>query len=132
MPLIQHLLHQQGKQITFTPDAVDFLHRYRWPGNIRELQAVIYRLIVLVDIDRVSKEILLQVSQISPDDDNEGSHLPATGVTSDETDLLKKQEKRLITHIIEKTDGDRTKASVMLGISPTTLWRKLKQHNISG
>jgi len=132
MPLIQHLLHQQGKQITFTPDAVDFLHGYRWPGNIRELQAVIYRLIVLVDIDRVSKEILLQVSQISPDDDNEGSHLPATGVTSDETDLLKKQEKRLITHVIEKTDGDRTKASVMLGISPTTLWRKLKQHNISG
>ena len=132
MPLIQHLLHQQGKQITFTPDAVDFLHRYSWPGNIRELQAVIYRLIVLLDIDRVSKEVLLQIGQISPDDANESSHFPTAGVASDETDLLKKQEKRLITHVIEKTDGDRTKASVMLGISPTTLWRKLKQHNISG
>ena len=107
------------------------MHRYSWPGNIRELQAVIYRLIVLLDIDRVSKDVLLQIGQISPDGDNELS-LPATGVTSDETDLLKKQEKRLITHVIEKTDGDRTKASVMLGISPTTLWRKLKQHNISG
>lgn len=132
MLLIQHLLYQQGKQITFTPDAVDFLHRYSWPGNIRELQAVIYRLIVLLDIDRVSKDVLLQIGQIAPDDYNESSHFPATGVASDETDLLKKQEKRLITHVIEKTDGDRTKASVMLGISPTTLWRKLKQHNISG
>ncbi len=132
MLLIQNLLYQQGKQITFTPDAVDFLHRYSWPGNIRELQAVIYRLIVLLDIDRVSKDVLLQIGQISPDDANESSHFPAAGVASDETDLLKKQEKRLISHIIEKTDGDRTKASVMLGISPTTLWRKLKQHNISG
>ncbi|WP_049071616.1 sigma 54-interacting transcriptional regulator [Klebsiella michiganensis] len=132
MLLIQHLLYQQGKQITFTPDAVDFLHRYSWPGNIRELQAVIYRLIVLLDIDRVSKDVLLQIGQISPDDANESSQFPAAGVASDETDLLKKQEKRLITHVIEKTDGDRTKASVMLGISPTTLWRKLKQHNISG
>lgn len=132
MLLIQHLLYQQGKQITFTPDAVDFLHRYSWPGNIRELQAVIYRLIVLLDIERVSKDVLLQIGQISPDDANESSQFPAAGVASDETDLLKKQEKRLISHIIEKTDGDRTKASVMLGISPTTLWRKLKQHNISG
>lgn len=132
MLLIQHLLYQQGRQITFTPDAVDFLHRYSWPGNIRELQAVIYRLIVLLDIDRVSKDVLLQIGQISPDDANESSQFPAAGVASDETDLLKKQEKRLITHVIEKTDGDRTKASVMLGISPTTLWRKLKQHNISG
>ena len=132
MLLIQYQLHQQGKQITFTPDAMDFLHSYSWPGNIRELQAVIYRLIVLLDIDRVSKEVLLQISQISPDDSKEVSHSLATGVSSGETDLLKKQEKRLITSVIEKTEGDRTKASVMLGISPTTLWRKLKQHNISG
>lgn len=132
MLLIQHLLHQQDKQITFTPDAVDILHSYRWPGNIRELQAVIYRLIVLLDIDRVNKEILLQVSQITPDDHQQLAHSPAVSVSSDETDLLKKQEKQLITSVIEKTDGDRTRASVMLGISPTTLWRKLKQHNISG
>ena len=85
MLLIQHLLHQQDKQITFTPD-----------------------------------------------DHQQLAHSPAVSVSSDETDLLKKQEKQLITSVIEKTDGDRTRASVMLGISPTTLWRKLKQHNISG
>jgi hypothetical protein len=37
------------------------------------------------------------------------SHFPATGVTSDETDLLKKQEKRLITHVIEKPTGTEPK-----------------------
>lgn len=132
MLLIQHLLHQQNRQITFTPDAIDFLHRYGWPGNIRELQAVIYRLVVLAEIETVNKEVLLQVSQISPAYREEIAKNPAPGVIADETDLLKKQEKILIASVLEKTDGDRTKASLMLGISPTTLWRKLKQHNISG
>ncbi|STW70969.1 sigma-54 dependent transcriptional regulator [Klebsiella michiganensis] len=58
----------------------------------------------------MSKDVLLQIGQISPDDANESSQFPAAGVASDETDLLKKQEKRLITHVIEKTDGDRTKS----------------------
>lgn len=132
MLLIQHQLNQQGKQITFTPDAVDFLHSYRWPGNIRELQAVIYRLVVLVEMETVSKEVLQQISHISPAYHEDISPDASVGATDDETDLLKKQERLLIASVLAKTDGDRTRASVMLGISPTTLWRKLKQHNISG
>lgn len=131
MLIVRHLLAQQGKKLIFTPDALAFLNSYPWPGNIRELQAVIYRLIVLLQTDVVSKEILQQVSQIIPPLQHETPSLPDNAIAANETGLLKKQEKRLITRVIETTNGDRTKAAVMLGISPTTLWRKLKEHNIN-
>lgn len=132
MVLIHHLLQQQNKHLTFTPDAVNCLQNYDWPGNIRELQAVIYRLIVLLDGNTVTKEVLQQISHLSPACRPSTSLVSDHTLVADESDLLKKQEIQLIASVIEKTDGDRTKASAILGISPTTLWRKLKQHNISG
>lgn len=132
MVLIHHLLQQQNKHLTFTPDAVNCLQNYEWPGNIRELQAVIYRLIVLLEGDTLDKAVLQQISHLSPPCHQGVSLVADLAVVADESDLLKKQEKQLIASVIEKTDGDRTKASAILGISPTTLWRKLKQHNISG
>lgn len=132
MVLIHHLLQQQNKHHTFTADAVNCLQNYDWPGNIRELQAVIYRLIVLLDGNTVNKEVLQQISHLSPACHQSVSLVSDHMLVADESDLLKKQEKQLIASVIEKTDGDRTRASAILGISPTTLWRKLKQHNISG
>ncbi|HCI6553214.1 TPA: sigma 54-interacting transcriptional regulator [Klebsiella quasipneumoniae subsp. quasipneumoniae] len=132
MVLIHHLLQQQNKHLTFTADAVNCLQNYDWPGNIRELQAVIYRLIVLLDGNTVNKEVLQQISHLSPACHQSVSLVSDHTLVADESDLLKKQEKQLIASVIEKTDGDRTRASAILGISPTTLWRKLKQHNISG
>ncbi|MCR8554302.1 sigma 54-interacting transcriptional regulator [Klebsiella quasipneumoniae] len=132
MVLIHHLLQQQNKHLTFTADAVNCLQNYDWPGNIRELQAVIYRLIVLLDGNTVNKEVLQQISHLSPVCHQSVSLVSDHTLVADESDLLKKQEKQLIASVIEKTDGDRTRASAILGISPTTLWRKLKQHNISG
>ncbi|HBQ2881719.1 TPA: sigma 54-interacting transcriptional regulator [Klebsiella quasipneumoniae subsp. quasipneumoniae] len=132
MVLIHHLLQQQNKHLTFTADAVNCLQNYDWPGNIRELQAVIYRLIVLLDGNTVNKEVLQQISHLSPACHQSVSLVSDHMLVADESDLLKKQEKQLIASVIEKTDGDRTRASAILGISPTTLWRKLKQHNITG
>ncbi|EIQ7157338.1 sigma 54-interacting transcriptional regulator [Citrobacter sp. RHB21-C05] len=131
MLIVQHLLAQQGKTLIFTPEAQAFLNAYTWPGNIRELQAVVYRLVVLLQTDVVSKADLQQLCQISSVSPEEVSRLHTSEMTVDATNLLKKQEKQLITRVIETTAGDRTKAATMLGISPTTLWRKLKEHRIS-
>lgn len=131
MLLVQHLLAQQGKTLTFTPEAQAFLNTYCWPGNIRELQAVVYRLIVLSPTDVVNVDLLQQLCQMAPASPEAPSRFPNDDLAIDATNLLKKQEKRLITHVIETTAGDRTKAAMMLGISPTTLWRKLKEHSIN-
>lgn len=42
--------------------------------------------------------------------------------------LLKKQEQKLICSVMKQTHGDRAEAAVILGISPTTLWRKMKEY----
>ncbi|WP_107760705.1 sigma 54-interacting transcriptional regulator [Dickeya sp. Secpp 1600] len=128
MLIINDLLSRHGKNLTFTNDAIDFLNNYTWPGNIRELQAMIYRLIVLINGDVVDKSVLHNIIKISSSNINYFTENQDSG----EIDLLKKQEKKLIASIIKKTDGDRARASVILGISPTTLWRKIKEYKING
>ena len=49
-----------------------------------------------------------------------------------DVDLLKKQEQKLIGAVMKRTGGDKSQAAVMLGISPTTLWRKMKEYGVEG
>lgn len=92
MVLIHHLLQQQNKHLTFTADAVNCLQNYDWPGNIRELQAVIYRLIVLLDGNTVNKEVLQQISHLSPVCHQSVSLVSDHTLVADESDLLKTGE----------------------------------------
>ncbi|EGL6022641.1 AAA domain-containing protein [Salmonella enterica] len=129
MLIISSLLARQEKSLRFTDESVNYLNSYPWPGNIRELQATIFRLIVLhnegvVDVD--SLQSLCCLSSAS----SAGEVVPAP-LTSG-VDLLKKQEQKLIASVMKETDGDRTRAAVILGISPTTLWRKIKTYGIGG
>ncbi|WP_394515083.1 sigma 54-interacting transcriptional regulator [Pantoea sp. SGAir0215] len=131
-PLIRHLLHQQGKDRVFSPDALAYLNRYHWPGNIRELQSVVCRLAVFHQggtVDKSTVISLLEDEQVLNNVVYESSSLACTDA---ETDLLKKQERRLIIDVMAKCQGDKTQAAAMLGISATTLWRKLKAYQISG
>lgn len=130
MLIIHELLTRHGKKLTFTNDAVEFLNRYPWPGNVRELQAIIHRLVVLLDVDVVDKNSLTEIGKIDSAHINHVACGVGVEFEGNETDLLKKQERMLIEQVMIKTNGDRAKASVMLGISPTTLWRKIKDLNI--
>ncbi|QIZ49347.1 sigma-54-dependent Fis family transcriptional regulator [Dickeya zeae] len=127
MLIVHDLLSRLGRNIVFADDVIDFMRNYSWPGNIRELQAIIYRLIVLINVDVVDKNSLMNISRMTfPDADG-----LAENIDNEERFLLKKQEKTLISRIIKKTHGDRVEAAVILGISPTTLWRKMKEYKIN-
>ncbi|MBN3134575.1 sigma 54-interacting transcriptional regulator [Pectobacterium punjabense] len=130
MLIIHDLLTRHGKKLIFTNDSVDFLNSYAWPGNVRELQAIIHRLVVLLDIDVVDKNSLISIGKIDSAHTNNLVCSSEMKFEGDETDLLKKQERILIDSVMKNTNGDRAKASVILGISPTTLWRKIKELNI--
>lgn len=82
MLIIASLLEKQDKSLSFTDEAVSFLISYAWPGNIRELQAAIFRLIVL--------QSLCQLSAV--DSDHQYTSTTLTG----EVDLLKKEEQKLM------------------------------------
>lgn len=127
MLIIEDLLAKHNKVLSFTDEAVNFLSSYSWPGNIRELQAVILRLIVLFDMHVVDVDALQSLCHMSVSDDEEDI-MPQPG----DVDLLKKQEQKLIGAVMKRTGGDKSQAAVMLGISPTTLWRKMKEYGVEG
>lgn len=128
MLILNDLLAKQNKQLRFTPDAVAFLNNYPWPGNIRELQAVAFRLAVLFESREVDVKTLQALCRLCATNvaNENGITLPEGEVVG----LLKKQEKKLISTVMRQTGGDRTKAAAMLGISATTLWRKMKEYHL--
>lgn len=93
--------------------------KYRWPGNVRELQNFAERLAVNtahgVAIEELSLDELLP-ELLAPQQEEQ---IPAG--------LLKEQEARAIAEAMQRFDGDKAAVSKELGISPTTLWRRLKE-----
>lgn len=99
-------------------DALDILINHTWPGNIRELENAIERAVVVAETDEIRKEDL-------PID-----------VATHYSDVrkfwsLKSLEKEHIVKVLSLVRGNKSKASRLLGIDNTTLWRKLKKYNIS-
>ena len=106
-------------------EAADDLSRYPWPGNIRELRNVIKRAVLLSDGGRIMPE---HISFLGP---------PGDGVAQDRPPAqrplmsLEELEKEAITRTLLFTDGNKTKAAVILDIDYTTLLRKIKGYGIS-
>lgn len=105
-----------GKKISgFTEDAQAALLAYRWPGNIRELQNVVERAVILssglIDKTHLNLETSL-------------------GATDGADGLLKLGEKELIRKTLLETKGNRREAAEILGISLRTLQYRIKQYEL--
>ncbi|MEM9317260.1 MAG: helix-turn-helix domain-containing protein, partial [Pseudomonadota bacterium] len=96
---------------------------YRWPGNVRELQNFSERLVVNLAQDLSEAE--LRLAEVLP----ELYAAATTPVTN--PGLLKEQEYRAIVEAMQRLGGDKAAVSRELGISATTLWRRLKEMNWS-
>lgn len=118
----------------FSPEAnielpiaeIDKLYNYHWPGNIRELKNIIERAV-----------ILRQDRNIQPSQFINHTSFPMSKSAPADLDMaepaimsLKEMEKRYIQHTLEQTDRNQTKSAKLLGISRSTLLRKLKNYNI--
>lgn len=100
----------------FTEDAITKLMSYRWDGNIRELENVIERLVILSKTDYISPEQIPDENSASPDTflyRNSG-YWPT----------LEEIENKYMRLVLEKTGGNKEKASQILGINRRTLYRK--------
>jgi len=107
---IQKLSGQLGKRLTgVVPDALAVLERYHWPGNIRELENVIERAIVLGSGEVLGVDAL-----------------PSGGLNLD--DVLDRMEQRYIEMALERTGGVQTRAAELLGLSFRQFRYKLQKH----
>jgi DNA-binding NtrC family response regulator len=102
-----------------TVEAARVLEAYAWPGNVRELESWMEHALVLAGDERIAPEHL-------PD-------LPQTSTASPLTDLIADQptldilERRYIQHVIAQSGGRRAEAARRLGLSPSTLYRRLRE-----
>jgi two-component system, NtrC family, response regulator HydG len=115
---LQKLLPKTGKKITgFTKEALGILMNYSYPGNVRELENIIERAIILEKSPQVTAESLPQGLQLF-----DIETLPPGNIKSID-DLNKAYAEK----VVEMLGGNKSKAAELLGISRTSLWRILKE-----
>ena len=127
--LAEHFLARTngGKAMRISGDAMELLSNYHWPGNVRELRNVIERAVILSPSDVITPDDLpleLRVRRgpvLEPDDPGDMS---AAG-------SLDEMRRKQILNVLEQTGWHQGRASEILGISPSTLYRQLKSYGLT-
>ncbi len=105
-------------------DAEELLKRYKWEGNVRELENVIERAITITDDDVISAEDL--PAEIK----TESEQLPVSAAVYPTNLTLFDMERLHIADVLKSVNGNKSKAARILGIDYSTLLRKLKSTGI--
>jgi DNA-binding NtrC family response regulator len=125
IPLLVHYFinkynSRTDKEVTgVSSEALRELMMYDFPGNVRELENIVERAIVLARGETIEIEHLPEMA-VHTFRSNKGS-MPS----------LDDQERSYIEWVLDQTDGNKTKAAEILGIDRVSLWRKLKKYAIS-
>ncbi|NVN17126.1 response regulator [Muricauda sp. HICW] len=106
-------IEYKDRFVRMDDDALEVLKRYSWPGNIRELENVVQRAVIMCD-GKITLEHL-------PDELKYKIDFPKKGFKT-----LEEKEKEYIQEVLLSTQGNKTKAAEILGINRKTLREKLK------
>ncbi len=113
----------RGESFVVSPFAMRLLRAYDWPGNVRELFAAVESAAIRAERGRIEAQHLPEnVRRSLPSGTREGGRYRAGGAEED--------ERRVIARALREAEGVRTRAAELLGMSRTTLWRKLKKFGL--
>ncbi|HVG22367.1 MAG TPA: sigma-54 dependent transcriptional regulator [Blastocatellia bacterium] len=115
-----------GNHMRMSEEAMQVLQEYHWPGNVRELRNVIERAVILASDNQIFPEDLpleLRTHRAAAQAADEGED-----VNSGSLDELRR--KQILT-VLEQTGWHQGRASEILGISPSTLYRQLKSYGLT-
>jgi len=108
-----------SKKLWLVGGASDALAQYEWPGNVRQLQNVIRRLVAMEPPGAIPEEAVRRELE--------------AGEAEDEATGLDAVERQHILRVLEQTEGNKTKAAGILGIQRRTLYKKLaRMHSAHG
>jgi two-component system NtrC family response regulator len=130
-PLLEHYLHRFGKEnrrkkLSFSKESWDLLLRYDYPGNVRELENVIQRSVIMSRGEHVTTDDLPQVVRSL----NTESSIRETQSALSFTDQVEKLEKELIFDALRTSGGNQSKAAKNLGLSERNLRYRLQKWGV--
>src|SRR5215813_6021760 len=129
--LVDYILikfHGEGKRLVrVSPEALDALKNYNYPGNVRELENILERAIVLSDGQMITPRELHLSDTIAPTipvDSSPSAFKIAANQARDEA------ERALLKKTLDQTGWNRVRAAKILGIDYKTLRRKIRRYNL--
>ena len=124
--LVRHFADLQCKQnglpaVDFTPDAMEYLQRLPYPGNIRELKNLVERTMLVSGKEMLNAEDFKAQNPVTAE--------PATSVSLNGL-TLDEMERQRILQALEQYDNNVSQAATALGLSRPALYRRMEKHNI--
>jgi len=115
-------LRAEKEITTIRKDALDLLVEYHWPGNIRELINVIeYTFVICPEGEITPKHLPQQFQKDIKTAAQPGALPPYTS----------QDKRKQLLQVLNETNGNKSEAARILGISRVTLWKHLKKYNIT-
>ncbi len=129
--LVKHFIGMYSKEnhkkiSDITAGAMEILTSHDWPGNIRELENILERAVILdmdgvIDTDDLPDILVRSTAQYAAAESANSASLK---------DALKEPEKVYILQIMKEVKWNKKKAAKKLGVNRTTLYNKLKKYNL--
>jgi len=133
--LVRHFLGKYAKEMgrgtrRITPEAMEALQRYRFPGNVRELENILERALALAPADEIGADSLpREVGGIDGRTATPVFEVPAEGVEIDR--ILDEVERSLLLQALQRTGGVRKDAARLLGITFRSIRYRLQKLGIN-
>ncbi len=125
-PLVNHFMEKYSVKFdkdikAISPDILAWMQTYQWPGNVAELENIIARACALSTSDVIDESLVFTLPKDRPASEEGPGYLNVT---------LKDNQKTLILKALKQNNGNYTRTAQQLGISRTTLWRRMKKFKI--
>jgi len=122
--LVEHFVQKYAtkmrRRVQLGEGVLDYLCRYDYPGNIRELENLIEQGVAL------AMEGVIRLDDIIPPE-LQSSFRPKDEPPRSLQEVVDRAEREAIKAVLEEVEGNKERAAEMLGLSSTTLWRKMKR-----
>jgi len=130
--LLNHFINQMaenyGRQMIFTSTALDALIRYDWPGNVREMQNLIERLVIMSDTERISLEFLK--SYLAPGQTAAVQEVVGFSEEAPRHSTLREFERNEVLAALERSGWIQYKAAEALGLSARQMGYRVKKYGL--
>ena len=129
--LVEHFVQRENLQVRFSPEALDILSAYRWPGNVRQLRNVVLRLGIGAAGQTLGGK---QITAALPREPEVPAAVPAKVESRPSaprgTATMEEAERLAIEEALAACGHNQSKAAQRLGVGRTTLYRKMKKYGI--